>query len=117
MMQMPQEFPEAVKDMTIDSFLDRAYRLSAENDGFEKPETEEILKGNLFKGMLGIGVKDRVKKKLETEKFLGDLTIAEINRVAGQKDFIDPVSGFETMPVIDPTAGAAIMTFLQEYAY
>ena len=111
MMQMPQEFPEAVKDMTIDSFLDRAYRLSAENDGFEKPETEEILKGNLFKGMLGIGVKDRVKKKLETEKFLGDLTIAEINRVAGQKDFIDPVSGFETMPVIDPTAGPAIIDF------
>lgn len=111
MMQMPQEFPEAVKDMTIDSFLDRAYRLSSENDGFEKPETEEILKGNLFKGMLGIGVKDRVKKKLETEKFLGDLTIAEINRVAGQKDFIDPVSGFETMPVIDPTAGPAIIDF------
>ena len=111
MMQMPQEFPEAVKDMTIDSFLDRAYRLSSENDGFEKPETEEILKGNLFKGMLGIGVKDRVKKKLETEKFLGDLTIAEINRVAGQKDFIDPVSGFETMPVIDPTAGPAIIDY------
>ena len=111
MMQMPQEFPEAVKNMTIDSFLDRAYRLSSENDGFEKPETEEILKGNLFKGMLGIGVKDRVKKKLETEKFLGDLTIAEINRVAGQKDFIDPVSGFETMPVIDPTAGPAIIDF------
>lgn len=111
MMQMPQEFPEAVKDMTIDSFLDRAYRLSSENDEFEKPETEEILKGNLFKGMLGIGVKDRVKKKLETEKFLGDLTIAEINRVAGQKDFIDPVSGFETMPVIDPTAGPAIIDF------
>ena len=61
--------------------------------------------------MLGIGVKDRVKKKLETEKFLGDLTIAEINRVAGQKDFIDPVSGFETMPVIDPTAGPAIIDF------
>jgi hypothetical protein len=111
MMQMPQEFPEAVKDMTIDSFLDRAYRLSSENDEFEKPETEEILKGNLFKGMLGIGVKDRVKKKLETEKFLGDLTIAEINRVAGQKDFIDPVSGFETMPVIDPTAGPAIIDY------
>ena len=111
MMQMPQEFPEAIKDMTIDSFLDRAYRLSSENDEFEKPETEEILKGNLFKGMLGIGVKDRVKKKLETEKFLGDLTIAEINRVAGQKDFIDPVSGFETMPVIDPTAGPAIIDY------
>jgi len=111
MMQMPQEFPEAVKDMSIDKFLDKAYRLSSENDGFEKPETEEILKGNLLKGMLGIGVKDRVKKKLETEKFLGDLTIAEINRVAGQKDFIDPVSGFETMPVIDPTAGPAIIDF------
>lgn len=111
MMQMPQEFPEAVKDMTIDKFLDKAYRLSSENDGFEKPETEEILKGNLLKGMLGIGVKDRVKKKLETEKFLGDLTIAEINRVAGQKDFIDPVSGFETMPVIDPTAGPAIIDY------
>jgi len=108
MMEMPEEFEGTIQEQGFDAFLDKAYRLSAENDGFETPVTEEIATGNLLKGMLGIGAKDRIKQKLKTEKFLGDLSVEQINRVAAQQDFLDPYGG-QDMPVLDLTTGPVII--------
>ena len=108
MMEMPEEFEGTIQEQGFDAFLDKAYRLSAENDGFEAPVTEEIATGNLLKGMLGIGAKDRIKQKLKTEKFLGDLSVEQINRVAAQQDFLDPYGG-QDMPVLDLTTGPVII--------
>ena len=84
-MDMPQEFEGTIKEQGFEEFLNKAYRLSAENDKFEAPVTEEISKGNLLKGMLGIGAKERIKQKLKTEKFLGDLSVDQINRFLHNK--------------------------------
>ena len=110
MMKMPEEFEGTIQEQGFEEFLDRAYRLSSENDKFESPVTEEISTGNLLKGMLGIGAKDRVKQKLRTEKFLGDLSVEQINRVAAQQDFMDPYGG-QDMPVLDLTTGPVIIDF------
>ncbi len=110
MMDMPQEFEGTIQEQGFEEFLNKAYRLSAENDKFEAPVTEEISAGNLLKGMLGIGSKERVKQKLKTEKFLGDLSVDQINRVAAQQDFIDPYSG-QDMPVLDLTTGPVILDY------
>ena len=110
MMDMPQEFEGTIQEQGFEEFLNKAYRLSAENDKFEAPVTEEISAGNLLKGMLGIGSKERVKQKLKTEKFLGDLSVDQINRVAAQQDFIDPYGG-QDMPVLDLTTGLLILNY------
>ena len=110
MMKMPEEFEGTIQEQGFEEFLDRAYRLSSENDKFESPVTEEISTGNLLKGMLGIGAKDRIKQKLRTEKFLGDLSVEQINRVAAQQDFMDPYGG-QDMPVLDLTTGPVIIDF------
>lgn len=110
MMKMPEEFEGTIQEQGFEEFLDKAYRLSGENDEFEAPVTEEISTGNLLKGMLGIGAKDRIKQKLRTEKFLGDLSVEQINRVAAQQDFMDPYGG-QDMPVLDLTTGPVIIDF------
>jgi hypothetical protein len=110
MMKMPEEFEGTIEEQGFEEFLDKAYRLSGENDEFEAPVTEEISTGNLLKGMLGIGAKDRIKQKLRTEKFLGDLSVEQINRVAAQQDFMDPYGG-QDMPVLDLTTGPVIINF------
>ena len=113
-MKIPEEqletFSEAAKKYkSVEDFLDAGYRLSKQNDSVEKPETPEILKGNFLLGMLGVGAKERMKQKLETEKFLGDYTIGQINRLAAQKDFIDPFGGAFGTAAVDPTAGPIIL--------
>ena len=108
MMEMPEEFEGTIQEQGFEEFLDRAYRLSSENDKFESPVTEEISTGNLLKGMLGIGAKERMKQRLKTEKFLGNLSVDQINRVAAQQDFLDPYGG-QDMPVLDLTTGPVII--------
>ena len=110
MMKMPEEFEGTIQEQGFEEFLDKAYRLSSENDKFEAPVTEEISTGNLLKGMLGIGAKERMKQKLKTEKFLGNLSVDQINRVAAQQDFLDPYGG-QDMPVLDLTTGPVIIDF------
>ncbi len=110
MMKMPEEFEGTIQEQGFEEFLDKAYRLSSENDKFEAPVTEEISTGNLLKGMLGIGAKDRMKQRLRTEKFLGNLSVDQINKVAAQQDFLDPYGG-QDMPVLDLTTGPVIIDF------
>ncbi len=110
MMKMPEEFEGTMQEQGFEEFLDKAYRLSSENDKFESPVTEEIATGNLLKGMLGIGAKERMKQRLKTEKFLGNLSVDQINRVAAQQDFLDPYGG-QDMPVLDLTTGPVIIDF------
>jgi ribosomal protein L11 len=110
MMKMPEEFEGTIQEQGFEEFLDKAYRLSSENDKFEAPVTEEISTGNLLKGMLGIGAKERTKQKLKTEKFLGNLSVDQINRVASQQDFLDPYGG-QDMPVLDLTTGPVILDY------
>jgi len=110
MAKMPQEFKEAASEYkSLADFLDQGYKLSVENDKAEKPETPEIMSGNFFMGLMGYGAKERVKERLETEKFVGDTTIADLNRLASQQDFLDPTGGTFDPAVIDPSAGPRII--------
>jgi hypothetical protein len=93
----------------MDEFLDAGYRLSQENDEFEQPENEEILAGNFLLGIMGVGAKERVRRKLETEKFIGDTTIGQINRIAAQRDFVDVFGGEFSRAALDPTIGPRIL--------
>ena len=93
----------------MSEFLDAGYRLSKENDEFEQPENEEILKGNFLLGIMGVGAKERVRRKLETEKYIGDTTIGQLNRIAAQKDFTDVFGGEFARASLDPTRGPRIL--------
>lgn len=110
MMNIPKGFEEAAsKYKSIDEFLDAGYRLSQENDQFEQPENEEILAGNFLLGIMGVGAKERVRRKLETEKFIGDTTIGQLNRIAAQRDFVDVFGGEFSRAALDPTIGPRIL--------
>ena len=110
MMNIPKGFEEAAsKYKSLDEFLDAGYRLSQENDEFEQPENEEILAGNFLLGIMGVGAKERVRRKLETEKFIGDTTIGQINRIAAQRDFVDVFGGEFSRAALDPTIGPRIL--------
>ena len=93
----------------MDEFLDAGYRLSKENDEFEQPENEEILSGNFLLGIMGVGAKERVRRKLETEKYIGDTTIGQLNRIAAQRDFVDVFGGEFSRAALDPTIGPRIL--------
>ena len=68
MMEIPQGFEKASgKYKDLGEFLEASYRLSEEHDKFEPPETPESVKGNWLLGVMGIGAKDNVDRKLETE--------------------------------------------------
>jgi len=111
MMKMPQEFAEvATEYKSLGDFLDRGYSLSEQNDSAEKPENAEIMSGNFLMGLMGYGAKERVKERLETEKFIGDVSIADLNRLAAQEDFSDPTGGTFDTAVIDPAAGPRIIS-------
>jgi len=110
MMNIPKGFEEAAsKYGSLDQFLDAGYRLSQENDQFEQPENEEILSGNFLLGIMGVGAKERVRRKLETEKFIGDTTIGQLNRIAAQRDFVDVFGGEFSRAALDPTIGPRIL--------
>ena len=110
MMNIPQGFEEAAsKYESLDKFLNAGYRLSQENDEFEQPENEEILAGNFLLGIMGVGAKERVKRKLETEKYIGDTTIGQLNRIAAQRDFVDVFGGEFSRAALDPTIGPRIL--------
>jgi hypothetical protein len=103
-------FEEAAsKYDSLDKFLDAGYRLSQENDEFEQPENEEILAGNFLLGIMGVGAKERVRRKLETEKYIGDTTIGQLNRIAAQRDFVDVFGGEFSRAALDPTIGPRIL--------
>lgn len=111
MAKMPQEFAEvATEYKSLGDFLDKGYSLSEQNDGAEKPENAEIMSGNFLMGLMGYGAKERVKERLETEKFIGDVSIADLNRLAAQEDFSDPTGGTFDTAVIDPAAGPRIIS-------
>jgi len=110
MMNIPKGFEEAAsKYDSLDQFLDAGYRLSQENDEFEQPENEEILAGNFLLGIMGVGAKERVRRKLETEKYIGDTTIGQLNRIAAQRDFVDVFGGEFSRAALDPTIGPRIL--------
>lgn len=110
MMNIPKGFEEAAsKYDSLDQFLDAGYRLSQENDQFEQPENEEILAGNFLLGIMGVGAKERVRRKLETEKYIGDTTIGQLNRIAAQRDFVDVFGGEFSRAALDPTIGPRIL--------
>tara|TARA_B100000900_G_scaffold406263_1_gene417040 strand:- start:3850 stop:4977 length:1128 start_codon:yes stop_codon:yes gene_type:complete len=111
MMKTPQEFEEVASEYdSVAEFLERGYRLSEQNDKVEKPENAEIMSGNFLMGLMGYGAKDRVKERLETEKFIGDVSIAEMNRIAAMEDFADPTGGTFDPAVVDPASGPRVIS-------
>jgi len=110
MMELPQGFEEAASEYgSLSDFLERAYSLSNDNDTVERPENAEIMNGNWLMGLMGYGAKEKERQRLETEKYVGDVSIAELNRMAGEQDFDDPFGGAFAPAPIDPSAGPRII--------
>jgi len=110
MMAIPQGFEEAASEYgSLSEFLERAYSLSNKNDEVEKPENAEIMQGNWLMGLMGYGAKEKERQRLETEKYIGDVSIAELNRMAGEQDFADPFGGAFTPASIDPSVGPRVI--------
>ena len=110
MMKIPQGFEEAASEYgSLSEFLDRAYSLSNDNDEVEKPENAEIMNGNWLMGLMGYGAKEKERQRLETEKYVGNVSIAELNRMAGEQDFDDPFGGAFAPAPIDPSAGPRVI--------
>ena len=110
MMKIPQGFEEAASEYgSLSDFLERAYSLSNDNDAVEKPENAETMNGNWLMGLMGYGAKEKERQRLETEKYVGNVSIAELNRMAGEQDFDDPFGGAFAPAPIDPSAGPRVI--------
>ena len=110
MADMPKEFAVVTDQYdSLADFINEGYNLSEKNDDAEKPETEEIMRGNFLMGLMGYGAVERAKARAETEKFIGDKTIMDLNRLAAMQDFADPMGGAFEPAVVNIGAGPRII--------
>ena len=110
MADMPQEFAVVTDQYdSLADFINAGYDLSEKNDDAERPETEEIMRGNFLMGLMGYGAIERAKARAETEKFIGDKTIMDLNRLAAMQDFADPMGGAFEPAVVNIGAGPRII--------
>lgn len=95
LLNVPESFkPE---EMNMEDFWEKTFNLTEENESAEPSYTSESRMGNIFKGAMGIGAKDAVRRKLASEQFIGDKTITQINDIAESSEYRDVFGGmFET---------------------
>jgi len=110
MADMPQEFAVVTDQYdSLADFINAGYDLSEKNDDAERPETEEIMRGNFLMGLMGYGAIERAKARAETEKFIGDKSIMDLNRLAAMQDFADPMGGAFEPASVNIGAGPRII--------
>ena len=110
MADMPKEFAVVTDQYdSLADFINAGYELSEKNDDAERPETEEIMRGNFLMGLMGYGAIERAKARAETEKFIGDKSIMDLNRLAAMQDFADPMGGAFEPASVNIGAGPRII--------
>ena len=100
LMDIPEQFKTG--DVKMDDFWKQTFNLAQEHDSVQKPDSTEANMGNLFMGAMGINAKERMKRKLETEKYLGNISVAELNRMAEDDDYRN-IFGEGTFQVATPS--------------
>ena len=100
LMDIPEQFKTG--DIKMEDFWNQTFNLAQEHDSVQKPDSTEANMGNLFMGAMGINAKERMKRKLETEKYLGNISVAELNRMAEDDDYRN-IFGEGTFQVATPS--------------
>ena len=100
LMDIPEQFKTG--DIKMEDFWNQTFNLAQEHDSIQKPDSTEANMGNLFMGAMGINAKERMKRKLETEKYLGNISVAELNRMAEDDDYRN-IFGEGTFQVATPS--------------
>jgi len=100
LMDIPEQFKTG--DVKMEDFWKQTFNLAQEHDSVQKPDSTEANMGNLFMGAMGVNAKERMKRKLETEKYLGNISVAEINRMAEDDDYRN-IFGEGTYQVATPS--------------
>ena len=92
LLNVPAEFKTDPK-MSMSDFWDRTFNLTNENERVEPSESSEGRMGNIFMAAMGIGAKDRVKRRLANEQYIGDQTIGSLNELAEKEEYRDIFGG------------------------
>lgn len=98
-------------DMPMKEFWERTVNIFTEHEENFPSESTESFLGNLFYGAMNINANARIMRELESQMYLGNKSIAEINEIAAREAFGDPFKGqFGTRAAMDLSAAPPIYT-------
>ena len=98
-LNVAEEFkPEKMK---MEDFWNKTFNFIQENEQVEPSKSTEGMMGNVFMSAMGIGAKDRVRRKLAQEQYIGDQTISSLNRLAESQETRDIFGGVYTPATLD----------------
>ena len=101
-LNVAEEFkPEKMK---MEDFWNKTFNFIQENEQVEPSKSTEGMMGNVFMSAMGIGAKDRVRRKLAQEQYIGDQTISSLNRLAESQETRDIFGGVYTPATLDISA-------------
>ena len=99
--------------MDLEQLAKKAYGAVAPERKYESPADSSTMRS-----LFGFDAKDRVKRKLEQDSFMGDMSIADINFLAEQGEFQElvpnAVMNFADLPRYDADAKYEFATTLTE---
>jgi hypothetical protein len=90
-MDVPADFKPS--DEQMEDFWKRTFNLTKQHESNLPSDTDEGFFGNILFAAMNINARERVMRKLEEQKYLGDYSIADINRIAASKEYSDVFSG------------------------
>ena len=90
-MDVPADFKPT--DEQMNDFWKRTFNLTKQHEKNLPSDTDEGFFGNILFAAMNINARERVMRKLEEQKYLGDYSIADINRIAASKEYSDVFSG------------------------
>lgn len=90
-MDVPADFKPT--DEQMKDFWKRTFNLTKQHEKNLPSDTDEGFFGNILFAAMNINARERVMRKLEEQKYLGDYSIADINRIAASKEYSDVFSG------------------------
>ena len=111
MLNVPVDFKPP--DMPMKEFWERTVNIFTEHEENFPSESTQSFLGNLFYGAMNINANARIMKELESQMYLGNKSIAEINEIAARDAFGDPFQGqFSTRAAFDPSKAPPVYVFL-----
>ncbi len=90
-MDVPADFKPS--DEQMGDFWKRTFNLTKQHETNLPSDTDEGFFGNILFAAMNINARERVMRKLEEQKYLGDYSIADINRIAASNEYSDVFSG------------------------
>ena len=111
MLNVPVDFKPP--DMPMKEFWERTVNIFTEHEENFPSESTESFLGNLFYGAMNINAKARIMKELESQLYLGNKSISEINEIAARDAFGDAFQGqFGTRAAFDPSKAPPVYSLL-----